>query len=531
MSTSGSTRSTPGRLAIVATVVFQSFLGWYALDPSVGFDDANITQAYARNIASGHGFVYNIGGERVEGSTSFLWTLLNVVGFWIGPAILFLTVLSFAITIATLECARVIAANLAGDPAAGVVTILLFNFFPAYFAWSLWSLMDTGLFVLAIAALTASMFVTSGARQVGLLMLWSALLPLVRPEGIAVAGAAALFLLVAQKDRKEFNGLWWRCALAALVSFASLTLFRLWYFGYPAPNTFYAKTSSDFAGQLVQGADYLSGWLSQPQNFLLALSTGLACAILARDEGRARMYAYYVIYMFAGGVVIYTLLGGDHFGGGRFFQFVIPLALPAIAFATAHVIDRMKQDTLPLSIGGASILAGVCFVAAKFILTNDGLAREIRYAEGGREIGHQLNESIGRGRSVAVIAAGGVRMGYDGVIYDALGLNWVRMAHSAGAVETDRPKNHGGFVDSVFLEARPDIAFPHRIGCDRIGESLLSDFESEVLGGFDDDPRFRANYRPLCNDTLSFFVREDLVPEINELGFRAVLTLQERAGS
>ena len=39
-------------------------------NPLTGIDDANIYFVYARNLANGHGFVYNIGGERVEGFTS-----------------------------------------------------------------------------------------------------------------------------------------------------------------------------------------------------------------------------------------------------------------------------------------------------------------------------------------------------------------------------------------------------------------------------------------------------------------------------
>ncbi|MBT4012035.1 MAG: hypothetical protein HOF15_06910, partial [Planctomycetaceae bacterium] len=42
----------------------------------VGIDDANIFFTYARNIAHGHGAVYNVGGERVEGFSSPLFTLL-----------------------------------------------------------------------------------------------------------------------------------------------------------------------------------------------------------------------------------------------------------------------------------------------------------------------------------------------------------------------------------------------------------------------------------------------------------------------
>ena len=46
-------------------------------------DDAYISFRYARNLADGFGLVWNI-GERVEGYTNFLWTLLMVPAFWLG---------------------------------------------------------------------------------------------------------------------------------------------------------------------------------------------------------------------------------------------------------------------------------------------------------------------------------------------------------------------------------------------------------------------------------------------------------------
>jgi len=67
--------------SFAATLVLQIIGTYLIMAPQVGFDDANITQVYARHLAEGHGFVYNIGGERVEGSTSLIWTLLNAAAF------------------------------------------------------------------------------------------------------------------------------------------------------------------------------------------------------------------------------------------------------------------------------------------------------------------------------------------------------------------------------------------------------------------------------------------------------------------
>jgi arabinofuranosyltransferase len=521
--TPGSTTRSAGRIAILLTLIAQALLTWIVLDPSVGFDDANITQAYARNIAEGHGYVYNVGGERVEGSTSFLWTLLNVAGFAIGQPILFVTALCFVITAATLDCARATAVALSGSQSAGVIAVLLFNVFPAYFAWSLWSLMDAGLFVLAITALSAAIFAARGAVRAASVVVLCALLPLVRPEGIVVAVGAALFLAAAARGHAEYAGLWWKAGASALAALAAVTAFRVGYFGHPAPNTFYAKTSSDIAGQAVQGLHYVWDWLGEPQNFALILATGLACSILSAATGRMRLYGWYVLFLVTGGMLTYTFLGGDHFGGGRFFLYIIPLALPAIAVASLRLTRGMEAAgtrALPGAIAAVALLFAVGLVSGKFAITDYGLARELRYAEAGRDLGQRLNTWVGPDRSVAVIAAGGVRMGYDGVILDVLGLNWSRMAHSEATVATDRPKNHGGFVDGVFLDARPDIAFPHRIGCDRIGARLLSDFASGVIGDFDLDPRFTGQYTLLCNADLAFYAHDDLVAELEGLGFR-----------
>ena len=46
-------------------------------------DDAFISFRYAQNMAQGHGLIYNL-GERVEGYTNFLWTVLAALVLWLG---------------------------------------------------------------------------------------------------------------------------------------------------------------------------------------------------------------------------------------------------------------------------------------------------------------------------------------------------------------------------------------------------------------------------------------------------------------
>ena len=46
-------------------------------------DDAFISFRYAKNLVDGHGLVFNP-GERVEGYTNFLWTLLMTIPIYFG---------------------------------------------------------------------------------------------------------------------------------------------------------------------------------------------------------------------------------------------------------------------------------------------------------------------------------------------------------------------------------------------------------------------------------------------------------------
>src|SRR5690606_38133881 len=73
-------RATAARVALAALVALVALSG--LIWPSWLSDDAFISFRYAQNLVEGHGLVYNP-GERVEGYTNFLWTVLaaGVIAF------------------------------------------------------------------------------------------------------------------------------------------------------------------------------------------------------------------------------------------------------------------------------------------------------------------------------------------------------------------------------------------------------------------------------------------------------------------
>jgi len=72
-----------GRSLHVFLILFALF-GLFMLGLGVCVqEDAFISFRYASNLIQGHGLVYNV-GERVEGYTNFLWTLILAGGMALG---------------------------------------------------------------------------------------------------------------------------------------------------------------------------------------------------------------------------------------------------------------------------------------------------------------------------------------------------------------------------------------------------------------------------------------------------------------
>ena len=283
-------------------------------------DDAFIFYRYARNLAEGHGLVFNV-GERVEGFTSLLWTLLVAagvaaggnavaVGHWLGVASgALVLVLTYRYAAAGLSAGERVVAALA--------TWLLALGLP-FAVWAT-SGLETPLFAAAIMAA----LVAEGRGYSGRAVLASALAVLIRPEGLMLGGVvfAFLFLRSGLRRRKTFLLLGGYLLFVAL-----LTGFRLAYFGAPLPNTFYAKVGGAMPNW---GLLYFQMFLLQT---LLPLVWPSAHAILDRHLT--------VGWCWAGCVLVWVFaLGGDAFSFSRFF---VP-ALPVLCAAAARGVIRAQS--------------------------------------------------------------------------------------------------------------------------------------------------------------------------------------------
>ncbi|QAX32118.1 hypothetical protein [Leisingera sp. NJS204] len=499
-------------LAAAAVVAVMALLSWIlAGAPGTnGIDDAAITRSYSENIANGHGFVYNIGGERVEGATSFLWTLILAVPYLGGgnPETAILLVAA-GFTVAAVWFGLRIARRAGGGPgspegtAAAALSALALCGLPSFFIWSVWSMMEIALWTALILLLLDRLSqLAEGAAPPHMdlpLLLAAAALPLTRPEGIAVAAGLGLLAIVLRPAAWRPAGL---AVVAAITGFAALTLGRMAYFGFPFPNTYYAKVSADRLQNVLDGAKYFISFLTgQPfaevlvPAWLLLAAVSIIGLIRRPAPGqRTRVLAAAAVF---GILFSYVMLGGDHFALWRFYQPVMPiLALPLVlgGLALLRALQPVRRATA-VGLGLAALLVWSAVNAIAYRQERFRIAREFTLSARGEVFGTYMNGFSPR-PSMGVAAAGGIALTYGGELRDLMGLNWVEMAH-ANPIKTGL-RNHASFDADTFWKHPPDL-LPrfHKPGCQRHNWTEAVPASGTGVKQLFLQPRFRAEYTPV----------------------------------
>ena len=492
----------------IGTVLAWSLIGGI---PVIGIDDAAITRSYAENLAQGAGYVYNVGGERVEGSTALLWVLILTAAYLVTPTpeylILGLSVLlTLGAVLAVTRISRCLTERLrgSGNLAVLILAVLLLAS-PGYFLWSVWTMMEIALWSAVVMWLILHLVTRvederAGGAGLGL-FLPALMLPLIRPEGVAVAfGLIALGILLAPAPALRRQGL---VALGLVfVVFVAVTAFRMGYFGQPFPNTFYAKVSSDRLQDLKDGLKYAASFvLGAPfvAPFVAAWAAAAAWGLLriARPlpGNRGTLIVGAAVFGF---LAIYAALGGDHFALWRFYQPIAPLLPVALAVAAACAVswvgaDRPWSVSVPLS-ATAGVLAVFAMGWLHFYQARFDVRKEFVLVEDGLGFGRYLNGVEPR-PSIGVGPAGGIALAYDGQIYDLLGLNWTEMAH-ANPIKVGL-RNHASFDKGTFWEHRPEVLATFNRPCTGDGTQAFWGVNDDAFDGLFEDQRFREAYLPV----------------------------------
>lgn len=302
-------------------------------------DDAYISYRYARNLVEGHGLVYNP-GERVEGITNLLWTLLVAAGLAAGlTAEASGHVLGVVSGASMLVFAYLLSARLdAGHRPwlRGIAPWLVYLSLP-FAAWTT-SGMETALF----GALLAAAYWAHLAGYPVLSVALAAVTTMVRPEGVLLF--AVLFGADLLRERADRRG-----PLVSLLVYSgflvAITGFRLLYYGDIVPNTFHAKVGGI---PVTRGLRYTLEFYMAGAGLLL-----LACLPALRRSRRAAtgiaMVALLTVYI--------TAIGGDAFWACRFYVPLLPILAALGVAGAAHASGTgLARYTAPACVLGAAVL-------------------------------------------------------------------------------------------------------------------------------------------------------------------------------
>ncbi len=539
-------------LGILAGATWAVYVG---LDkPPLGIDDAHIFFAYAQNIVAGEGIVYNVGGERVEGFTSPLWMAVITFAF-----ALFARPEGFLLLINLCTVAAALTAlwwMVDGGPRLtprGWLFLAWTFSSPSLIIWMTVSLMDAALWG-SLLMLGTVVVLQPHINRVHLTLL-TVLLLLTRPEGMLWAlvfiGVAGLHTGFRQGVRAVW-GVIWGALLTYGMTLIALTGARLLYFGYPFPNTYYAKMSPDRIYNLIQGVRYLATFVYYNWHILLIgilppvaglflelprlLKSRPLMPITLSEATAARLR--YVLLSLIGATLIGVpmLTGGDHFNLSRFYQLAWPLFI-VFAYAMLDVLDIRRPSLHPLVLALIAC-AFIVFPGASWLngRYSEYSSFEFELVETEKLAGEMLSRLFPADPpAVGVTAAGGIATTYHGEVVDVLGLNNITVAHTPG--NRYGLKNHAAFNREVFLESlQPDLFLPI-VGspaeiCERwIERRPRANF---IVNGMLDDEGFLKKYAlAYLSDTqghsILIYVRSDFVDILRERGYIVAFT-DELAG-
>jgi hypothetical protein len=321
--------------AAMAAIVAALFVHIHTFGSFVG-DDAYITFRYADNLAHHGQLVWNL-GERVEGYTNFLWTVLLAVFIKLGgdPGVWSRLLDAVFGAVSLIFTYLLVRRHRGGEPTLGdLIAPALCVVTPAFVCWSSGGL-ETQLFT---ALLLAGLWAYLGDRMIAAGVLF-ALAAMTRPEGMLVfsltgAHLAARTALDAVRTRGLPRSLLRQCvtlAAAFLAPFGAYYAWRWHYYGWPFPNTYYVKTGNPLKQMLPWGKRYLVSFAHDSPLLALAPVLGLlgfASPAPAADAGgvpRARFLSlvYLILVPYAAYVVS---VGGDFMALHRFLVPLVPLA-------------------------------------------------------------------------------------------------------------------------------------------------------------------------------------------------------------
>lgn len=452
---------------IVAAIIFVlTLLAW-----SNRFiqDDAFISFRYADNLVSGHGLVWNA-GERIEGYTNFLWTLLMAVPLALKldpvPVSFIVGLILFACSlIMTYRCANLICDSKWGCVVA--VVLLGTNYtFSSFATGGLETQLQAFLFITCTYLVVRAWNENRWTPRILLtLSLCTSAAVLTRPEAVmllVVLYPVTLYYVMNEKALRSKRLA--RVSILLLPSAAIIGSWVLWkihYYGDILPNPYYVKVGSIHSWR--RGTHYLYSFLV---SYWLFPFPFIAVAMIRRITGKINNTI--ILFMLILTLWTFYLIGVS--GGFMEYRHLVPV-LPLIMLSVVWLIYNAIRNRTVQAVLVITVLAGSLFHALTFensrirwgitpisLLDAQIDAYDQDWDEVGRALGRVFDHSPDI--MIATTASGAIPFYSRLRTVDMLGLNDRTVARQ-GEILSDRPGHQRIAPLSYLIDRNVDIVIGH----------------------------------------------------------------------
>lgn len=342
-------------------IPFLGLYAWLVISTSWVSDDAIITFRSLENFLHGHGAVFNI-GERVQTFTHPLWFLIQaaanyILRLWednpLGQGQMYFLNIFISIGISLLTAA-IFAYKAASSTKGAVLGILIFSLSKSFMDYSTSGLENPLThFILLLFIVGYLARKEDSAQSVFYLSLLAALGGLDRLDTLLFYFPAFLSILWQSRSKG-------RDILLIAAGFLPLViweLFSLFYYGFPFPNTAYAKINTGIPESklITQGLYYYLNSLRLDPLTLLTIFITMAAVAVSKNGRKLVIAAGIALYM------LYTLYIGGDFMSGRYFS------TPLLACVTLLAGMEIKPAKFYGIVIGLVLLIGIAplFVVAE----------------------------------------------------------------------------------------------------------------------------------------------------------------------
>ncbi len=294
-------------------------------------DDAYITFRVVDNVIHGYGPVWNV-VERVQAYTHPLWMWLMAALAFITRDVFYTSIfLSIVLTLAT---ATVLAVKISRSPFAAIAGVALLIVSKAFVDYSTSGLENPLAHLLVAIFFWVYLDPERDKPSLFWPAFWASLVMLTRFDLGALLLPPLAYLYFRRPSWKAFGTL-----VLGLLPLVIWHLWSTWYYGFPFPNTGYAKLNTGISADPMvrQGVAYLENLLRRSPNSAMTILWTVIAVIWVRDKKYLAAVAGLILY----GLYL-VRIGGD-FMTGRLLS--VPF-LVAVILVCRYSLDRVRWAVL-----------------------------------------------------------------------------------------------------------------------------------------------------------------------------------------